>query len=426
MADAARRRWVQGAAGACALAVSGAARAASTAPGGTTLHVATFPDLDRAAKLALPGFARLYPGVRVKITSLAWEDHPTAMITALAAGANLPDLMAMDREIIGKLAESAGLEDLSRAPYQALAHAAKLPPFALAAARSSKGGLAALPVDVGPGTLFYRADLLAQAGLVEADLTNSWNGFIAAGKQLKERTGAYLLSRALDLNDIYVRTSLRSGEGVYFDSGGQVLVDSPRFVRGFELARAARIADIDARVVRWTNEWTEGFRRGRIASQMMGSWLGGHLKNWIAPQLAGRWRSAHLPEGAFASWGGSYYAIPTRARQKELAWALIQYLALDKDQQLLAFRGLDAFPALLQAQEDAFVEEPLPYFGGQRARLLWREAARRIPAVDADRYDNIARDVVEAELEKVLEHNKPITAALADAKAGIGRRVRRL
>ncbi len=426
MADAARRRWVQAAAGACALAAFGAARAASTAPGGTTLHVATFPDLDRAAKLALPGFARLYPGVRVKITSLAYEDHPTAMITALAAGANLPDVMGMDREIIGKLAESAGLEDLSRAPYQALTHAALLPPFALAAARSSKGTLAALPVDVGPGTLFYRADLLAQAGLAEADLTTSWRGFVAAGKQLKERTGAYLLSSVVDLKDIYVRASLRDGDGVFFDSSGQVLVDSPRFARGFELALAARKVGIDARVLTWTNEWSEGFRRSRVASQMMGSWLGGHLKNWIAPQLAGRWRSAHLPEGAFASWGGSYYAIPARAQHKALAWAFVQYLALDKEQQLLAFRGLDAFPALLQAQEDAFAEEPLPYFGGQRARLLWREAARRIPAVDADRYDNIAKDQVDAELEKVLEHGKPIPAALADAKASIERRVRRL
>jgi multiple sugar transport system substrate-binding protein len=353
------------------------------------------------------------------------SDFPTAMITSLAAGANLPDVMAMDMEIIGKLAESAGLEDLAKPPFDALQHSARVPAFALAAARSGKGGLAAFPVDVGPGALFYRTDLLQKAGLSEADLTASWEGFIAAGKILKARTGAYLIGSATDIKDIYIRASLRDGEGVFFDGQGKVLVESPRFIRGFELARAARLAGIDARVAVWSNEWSEGFRRDRIAGQMMGAWLGGHLKNWIAPKLAGQWRSAQLPEGAFSSWGGSFYAIPTKAKHKDLAWAFIRYLALDKEQQLAAFRGLDAFPALIEAQDDAYVDEPLEYFGGQRARQLWRAAARRIPAVDADRYDAIAIDVVNAELEQVLEHSKDIKLALADAKRGIERRVRR-
>jgi multiple sugar transport system substrate-binding protein len=390
-----------------------------------TLIVASFPDLDRAAKIAIDGFAALHPNVRVRITSLSYDDYPTAMITALAAGANLPDVMAMDREIIGKLAESAGLEDLSLPPYNAMQYASQMPRFALAAARSSRGALAALPVDVGPGAMFYRADLVGQAGLTEHDLTQSWNSFIGAGKTLKARTGAYLLGNAVDIKDIYVRASLKDGDGVFFDDRGTVLVDSPRFVRGFELARDARAAGIDARVTAWSNEWSEGFRRDRIASQMMGSWLGGHFKNWIAPKLAGRWRSAPLPEGAFASWGGSFYAIPRKAQHKSLAWAFIRYLSLDKEQQLAAFRGLDAFPSLIAAQDDAFIDEPLAYFGGQRARQQWRDAARRIPAVDADRYDAVANDVVNAELEKVLEHGKNIPSALADARRGIERRVRR-
>ncbi len=391
----------------------------------TVLSVATFPDLDRAARIAKPVFEARHPGLEVRIASLAYSDFPTAMITALAAGANLPDLMAMDREIVGRLAESAGLEDLRAAPYHADRVAGQLPAFALAAAHSSRGTLAALPVDVGPGALFYRADLLQRAGLAEAELTRSWDDYVAAGRRLRERTGAYLLANAGDIKDIHVRAALRDGEGVHFDSQGRVLVESPRFQRGFALARAARRAGIDARTAAWSNEWAEGFRRGRVASQMMGAWLGGHLKNWIVPQQAGLWRSAPLPEGEFASWGGSYYAIPRQAPNKALAWEFLQLLALDRGQQLAAFRGLDAFPALLAAHDDPFMAEPLPFFGGQRARQQWRDAVARIPAVDADRYDAVANDMVNAQLEKVLEHDKPIPAALADAAAAIERRVRR-
>ncbi len=393
--------------------------------GRQTLSVASFPDLDRGARIAAPRFEATHPGVRVKVTALAHGDYPTAMTTSLAAGANLPDVMAMDAEIIGPLAESAGLEDLSKPPFASTEDLARLPAFALTAARSHSGAMAALPVDVGPGALFYRSDLLQQAGLTEAALTDSWEGFIETGRQLRARTGAYLLADAGDIKDIVMRVGLQAGQGVYFDAAGKAQVNNPRFQRAFELARAARQAGIDARVAAWSNEWVEGFRRGRLASQMMGAWLGGHLKNWIVPQQVGRWRSAPLPGRAFASWGGSFYAIPRQAPHKAWAWDFIRLLALDRAQQLAAFKAMDAFPALVEAQRDAFLDEPIDFLGGQAARRQWRDAVQRMPALEVDRFDATARLVVNGQLEAVLVHNKPIPQALADAQAGIERRVRR-
>ncbi|MBT9494803.1 MAG: carbohydrate ABC transporter substrate-binding protein [Paucibacter sp.] len=389
------------------------------------LTVATYPDLDRALKVALPAFARLHPQVEINIVSLAHKDHHTAMTTALAAGAALPDLIALDIDFMGKFVESAGLEDLSRPPYNAQVHRGEFAKFAWAAGISRQGALRALPVDVGPGALFYRHDLLARAGLDEAALTRSWPDFIEAGRRIRASTGAYLLANAQDLKDIYIRAGLQDGEGVFFDAQGRSLVQTARFQRGFELAAQARAAGVDARVRVWTNEWVEGFRRDAIATQMMGSWLGGHLKNWLAPATAGKWRAAPLPEGAAAAWGGSFYAIPVQSHNKALAWELLKLLALDRTQQLDAFRSLDAFPALLSAQDDAFLAEPIAFLGWQPARLQWREMAQRVPAVVLDRYDAVADEVVRAELDKVLNHGKDIALALSDARRTIERRVRR-
>ena len=50
--------------------------------------------------------------------------------------------------------------------------------------------------------------------------------------------------------------------------------------------------------------------------------------------------------------------------------------------------------------------------------------AARIPAVDADRYDAMAQDVVNAALERVLEHGEAIPAALKEAEQRILRRGR--
>lgn len=391
----------------------------------TVLTIAAFPDLDRSARIAIATWSRSHPDVEVKLTSRAYADHHTAMITAVATGANLPDVMAVDMDYLGKFAQARGLDDLAAPPYGAGAHTHLLSRFTLGPATGEGGVLRALPADIGPGALFYRADLIARAGLVEADLTRDWVSYLAAGVRLKAATGIYLLSNAVDLKDLLIRAGLADGQGIYFDADGHPLVESARFVQAFTLARSARRAGLDARVATWTSEWAESFRRDRVATQMMGAWFAGHLKNWIAPATAGRWRSGPLPAGVFASWGGSYWAIPARAEHKALAWDLVRLLSLDKAQQLEAFRRLDTFPALIAAQQDAYLAEPIEFLGGQPARLQWRAATERIPALRVDRFDRVANDIVNAELERVLEQDKPIPLALADARAAIERRVRR-
>ncbi len=398
----------------------GTARAAHT-----VITVATFPDLDRAARAALPRWNALHPDIEVHIASLQYADHHTAMTTALATGGGLPDVMALDLRYIGKFAEGGGFEDLARPPYGAAALRPRFVDYSFAQATNSRGELVAMPTDIGPGTLLYRQDLLAKAGLAEADLTKSWESFIAAGKVLKAKTGAYLLADSGDIRDIVLRAGLPPGEGLYFDAKGQVLVDGPRFRRAFELGRAAHVAGIDAHATAWTNDWAAGFRNNRIASQMMGAWLTGHLKNWLAPATAGQWRSTGLPGGTYASYGGSFYAIPKKAVHKAEAWQFILFLTNDRRSQVDALRTLDSFPALKEAQDDPLFDEPIAFLGGQPARRLWRDIAAHVPAIPVNRLDAMATDVVRAEYDNVVNQGKDIGAALADARALIERRARR-
>src|SRR6202012_1934466 len=158
---------------------------------------------------------------------------------------------------------------------------------------------------------------------------------------------------------------------------------------------------------------------------MMGAWLAGHLKTWLAPDPSGKWRSAPLPAGATASYGGSFYAIPRRAAHKPEGWAFGRFMTADRQQQLDSLRVLDAFPALLDAQRDPVMEEPLAFLGGQKARLLWRDIAARVPAIPVDKYDAMATDVVRAEYQNVISQGKDIREALADAKSLIEHRARR-
>jgi multiple sugar transport system substrate-binding protein len=392
-----------------------------------TLTVTAFPAVDDIVRSAIPAWKKLHPTVDIKVISRQFGDHHTAMTTALSTAFYLPDVMALEVGYVGRFAQGGGLDDLSQPPYDIQRFRARWAPYAFQQATSRKGAVVAAPTDIGPGTLLYRADVLARAGVGEAELTRSWDSYVASGARIKAATGAYLMAHARDMKDIVIRTGIQPGEGLYFDNQSKVLVTSPRFVRAFELARQVRQQKLDARVSAWSNEWSEGFKRGSIATQMTGAWLAGHLNNWLAPETRGLWRAAQLPEGAYAAYGGTFFAIPrgTPAAHKTLAWQFIQLLTLDRERQLAAFKSQDAFPALVSTFDDSFFEQPIAFLGGQPARLLWRDATRRIAAVDVHKQDSFASEVIDTELDKVLDQGKSIVVALADAQRLLDKRARR-
>lgn len=392
-----------------------------------TLIVAAYPAVDEIVKSNIPLWKRSHPDVEIKVVSRQFSDHHTAMTTALSTAFYLPDVMALEIGYVGRFSQGGGLENLSLAPYSINRFQSRYVPYAFQQATNRKGEVVAVPSDVGPGTLLYRTDLLAKSGVTEADLSKSWESYVNAGTKVKAATGAYLMAHARDMKDIVIRTGIMPGEGIYFDGQSNVLVTSPRFVRAFELARKVRQLKLDAKVLAWSNEWSEGFKRGTIATQISGAWLAGHMNNWLAPNTKGLWRAAQLPENAFAAYGGTFFAIPKSAPQanKQLAWEFIQMMTLNPDVQLSAFKSQDAFPALIDVYDDPFFELPIPFLGEQKARLIWREAAKHIAAISVHKQDAFAEEVINTELDKVLDRGKDIKTALADAQRLLEKRAKR-
>lgn len=391
-----------------------------------TLTVAAFPAVDDIVKAAAVKWEQQNPGVKVKVVSRAYADHHTAMTTALATSSDLPDVMAIEYGYLGRFAQSGGLVDLQKLEPQLSGQLKGLVPYAVAQGAFEGFGQVAMPTDIGPGALFYRKDLLDACGATEQDLVKSWDSYLKTGDCIKAKTGAALMPHARDIKDIVIRAGVKAGQGVYFDADGKsVVAKDPRFKQAFELAKQVRERGLDAKINAWSNEWGEAFKRGTVSSQMMGAWLGGHLANWLAPETSGKWRSANLPNGAFASWGGTFYSVPKKAQHQEQAWALVRYLTQDVAQQQAALDKFNAFPALIKAQDGAGFNAPIAFLGGQPARAKWRDAALRIVPTKVFKHDAVAEEILNAELDQVLLRGKAVDQALQDADRMISRRARR-
>ena len=155
-----------------------------------TLTVAAFPLIDEIVRAAIPQWQQQHPDVAIRVISRQYGDHHTAMTTALSTSGRLPDVMALESSDVGRFARGGGLEDLAAEPYGIGRHRARLVDYAYDQAIGRAGAVVAMPTDIGPGTLLYRADLLARAEVNEADLTGSWDGYLDAGTRIRARTGA--------------------------------------------------------------------------------------------------------------------------------------------------------------------------------------------------------------------------------------------
>lgn len=191
------------------------------------------------------------------------------------------------------------------------------------------------------------------------------------------------------------------------------------------MAKRVRDLGLDAQIGEWTNEWYATFKEGTTLMTPSGAWLGGHFKEWIAPDTAGLWRAANLPDNMYASWGGSFAGIPVDADEKEAAWKFIEFVATRPEVQLKSFEIAEMFPSLVSTYDDPMFEAGVEFYGDQKVRRLWVEAAQNIPDVITNRNDVLAGDIVYSALSRVLEDGVDSEVALRDAKALIERRIRR-
>ena len=389
-----------------------------------TIEVATWADESLYA--VIEAFNEVYPHIKVKPVVTAIQDHHNALLTRIAAGSDVPDVAFIEIPYIGQFSEQGGFEDLLAPPYNAGRYKDQIVSYAWYQATADNGKLVAMPTDIAPATLFVRIDRLNELGVKLEDI-KTMEDWIEVGLKFTQdldgdgKNDRWLVADAASIYNMIAQ----SGPEKFFDKDGNCIVDSPRFVRAFEMAKKIRDLGLDAQIGEWTNEWYATFKEGTTLITPSGAWLGGHIKEWIAPDTAGLWRAANLPDNMYASWGGSFAGIPEAAKHKEEAWKFIEFVATRPDIQLMSFRIAEMFPSLVSTYDDPMFDEGVEFYGGQKVRRTWAEAAQNIPDVITNRYDSMASDIVYSALSKVLEDGEDPVVALREAKQLIERRMRR-
>lgn len=385
------------------------------------LVVATYSTFSEQTEALASGWRARHPGTSVALVALQPDDFQQAIYPRLFTGAHVPDVLFVDAGYLVRFGAGDLLEALS-GPAAAAA-VADLPPAAVT--QGTVGGkLVGVAAELAPLVLFYRADVLARAGVGEAELTGSWESFAAACRKVKAATGGFCLSSEAELLDWALRAGLPSGASPYLSADGVPYPDTARVTRALALARDAGAAGIVSRAPPGSDGWRELLRQGRVAVQPGGPTMVRRLERADAAGR-GKWRAAPLPEGAALSAPTEFCVLAGKGARKALAWELLRGSCLDREAQVAAWEQAGAFPALRSAAADPRVDAPVPFLGGQVVGPAWRAASRALPALAFHRLEPIAVDALLRELERVIVQGKPVEQALADARAELGRRLAR-
>ncbi|MBB2901108.1 cellobiose transport system substrate-binding protein [Kineococcus radiotolerans] len=244
-----------------------------------------------------------------------------------------------------------------------------------AEAQTADGKQLGFPIDIGPTAMFYRQDVLAQAGLptdpaAVAAATSTWDAFYAFGQELHAKVpGSFPVGSLATVFQIVVgQISQR-----FVSEDDTFVGDGDEMKQAWDTTVRAQALGINANAAQDKNS---GLASGLIAVEMGAAWGALDIKS-AAPDTAGAWRVTNNPVKP-TNFGGSFLTIPAATEDKEAAFEIIQWI-LSTDNQAKAYTDASIFPADPAAWELPALTGGDDFFGGQKTIDVFGPAGRLVP-----------------------------------------------
>ncbi len=376
----------------------------------------------------LPAFALEHPGITVRVQQIPWSAAHEKLLTAHVGG-TLPDVFQLGNTWLPEfvaLRALAPLDDVLSLDAQADIFSGVL------AANRMNGHLYGLPWYVDTRLLFFRADLLQQAGVARAPQT--WSEWIEALRQLKARTASAPLILPFSEWQTLIALGLQQKAELLRDDGRYGALAQPAFREAFAFyirLFQEGLAEVGGELR--TGNVYQAFADGRVSMLVSGPWNLGEFARRMPPALREAWATAPLPvpDGTpfpgHSIVGGASLAINAQSQHSEAARALLQFLAAP-EQQLEFYRATGDLPVRKSAWSlgnlqqspriDAFWQQlqqvqgvpPVPEWE-RLASLVMRHAERVARGLESQEQALAAMDIeADAMLEKrrwLMERGTP-------------------
>ncbi len=280
----------------------------------------------------LAEFERQTPGVRVRVQQIPWSAAHEKLLTAFVGNA-MPDIFQLGNTWIPEFVALNAIERLDeRMTRSSVLQAEDYFPGILDT-NVIDGALYGIPWYVDTRVLFYRTDLLQQAGFPAAPAT--WDAWLDAMLRIKARAGRDAFAILLPMTEWQppVILALQRGARLLRDDDQYGDFRSPEFRAAFQFylelfQRDLAPRDADAQVANLYQDFANGY----FAFYITGPWNIGEFQRRLPAAMTGKWATAPMPapettHPGISTAGGASLALFRGSRHPDAAWQVIEFLS---------------------------------------------------------------------------------------------------
>ena len=360
----------------------------------------------KAANEAKDIYAKENPDAEVEVVTMAQDDIVAKLNTSLSSGSydGLPDIVLIeDYRIQGYLTayqdEFADLSDIASADDFASYKTG---------VNQVDGKMYGIPFDSGVAAVFYRTDLIEQAGYTSEDMQNlTWDKYIEIGKAVKEKTGKHMLT--LDPSDLgQIRMMLQSAGAWYTDEEGKVNIKD---YEALKQAYSTYQKIVDSGISKQVSDWDQfvgAFNNGDVASVPTGCWISPSILK--AEDQSGKWAVAAFPKMAenadsvnASSIGGAGWYVLKNVGHEELAKDfLAKTFASNAELMNQLAVDINLVSTLKAAESAENYTKGIEYYGGQEVFADLAEWQNAVPTVNYGQDTYAIEDMMTEALQQIL------------------------
>jgi lactose/L-arabinose transport system substrate-binding protein len=355
----------------------------SKSPSGQVVIWDRSGDLFQVFDATIPSFNKKYPNIKVKHVAV---DVDAKLPSTLTTGVNLPD---------GAFYEDNNLPVLADHYYDVTdwlqPYVKDIVPFKVQV-NTFGGRIKGIPFDLDPALLYYRADLLEQAG-VDATKIATYDDLITASQTLQAKFGPTVKPIHLEYNQgttqLWVNMFANQQGTSMVDSNGKLQIDSPQYLAILKWIKEVRDKGLGSRV--------ELFSPGDIAAMDENKKIFTPYAIWdvygldlLVKKSHGKWRAMPLPAwtagGARAAvMGGSSFIIPKKAKNPQLAWLFYEHLMYTEEGYKAVHGTNKIYPkglnTLLPSYKPALQNQLFGNVDALGGQNLWEVAVSTVPNI---------------------------------------------
>ncbi|MGV9365269.1 ABC transporter substrate-binding protein [Amycolatopsis sp. NPDC003731] len=366
-----------------------------------------------SAKDQVAAFQKEYPNVKVNYVNAGTnKEEYTKLQNAIKAGSGAPDVAQIEYYALPQFALTDSLADLNQFGFGSFEKDYSASTWAQV---KNGNGIYGLPQDSGPMALFYNKEVFDKNGIA---VPKTWAEYIDAAKKLHTADPAKYITSDTGDPGFVLSMIWQAGGHPFTVDGRNVKVDladagTKKWTAMWDQLIQGKLL---APVKEWSDDWFRALGDGTISSLVTGAWMPGNFISSV-PGGAGKWAVAPMPtydgKPVTAENGGSAQSVVKQSKNPALAAGFVRWLNHAGGVQPFIKSG--GFPSTTaDLTSPAFVDEAVPYFGGQKVNQVLTQASKDVaPGWTYLPYQTYANSIFSDTAGKAYLNATPLDAGLA-------------